>query len=444
MTNKPAYQEPVSTALRRHLHGDKAEIVSTVRWVALVCLFVFLTLIAIFLLTNDYSNALVSSIGIVPILISIVYLRQDSISGPSTTLAMTIILLITWLATFSQGIYDISVLGYPVILIVAGLVLSGQRLLYLSFLIVMCIGWLTFGNSLGAFEIDPIFHAFPQDFFIGSIIILIAGNAVYRLVQNAHQNLLRAESEIEIRRQAEIEREALIQQLKSKNQELDRFAIRVSHDLKTPLITVAGFLGYLEQDIRSGNHARAEKDLAQINEAARKMGTFVDELLDLSRVGRIINPPKNVRFEEIVQDALKASDGILQARQVQVETEADLPVVHVDRVRLVQVLQNLITNAVKFMGDQPNPIIKIGFEVVDGERIFLVRDNGIGIASEHHDRIFELFSKMNPDIEGTGIGLALVKRIVEVHGGKIWVESEPGKGATFFFTLAKKIQQETV
>lgn len=444
MAKEPVYTGPVSLTLRRHPHGDKAEVVSTIRWVAVVCLFLFSTLTIIFLLWGYYRSALVSSIGIVPILISIALLRREAAAAPSTILAATFILLITGLATLGQGIYDIGVLGYPVILIVAGLVLRGRVIMYMAIFIVLCLGWLVFGNYFGAFEMDSIFRAYPEDFFIASIIILIAGNAVVRLVRNVYQNLSKAENEIEIRKRTEREREALIRQLKRKNQELDRFAIRVSHDLKTPLITVAGFLGYLEQDIKSGNHERAEKDLAQISEVAKKMGKFVDELLDLSRVGRITNPPKDVAFEEILRDALAATDGILKAKQVQVEIAPIFPFVHVDRVRLVQVLQNLITNAVKFMGDQPEPIIRIGFQEVDAEHIFSVADNGIGIPPEHHERIFELFNRLNPEIDGTGIGLGLVKRIIEVHHGKIWVESEPGKGAAFFFTLAERNQQETI
>jgi signal transduction histidine kinase len=111
--------------------------------------------------------------------------------------------------------------------------------------------------------------------------------------------------------------------------------------------------------------------------------------------------------------------------------------VHVDRVRMVEVLQNLITNAVKFMGGQNSPLIHIGMRVRDGERDFFVKDNGIGIAPEYHERVFGLFNKLDPYSDGTGIGLALVKRIIEVHGGKIWVESDLGKGTTFFFTLEK-------
>jgi signal transduction histidine kinase len=255
------------------------------------------------------------------------------------------------------------------------------------------------------------------------------------LVNNVYTNLFRAEQEIKMREKAEQEREATIHQLKRKNQELDRFAMRVSHDLKTPLITLAGFLGYLDRDIKAGNKERAEKDFAQINEAAKTMGKFVDELLDLSRVGRITNPPASVPFDGIVVDALKAADGLIQEQQVRVVVEAIFPFVHVDRARIVQVLQNLITNAVKFMGEQPEPTITIGFEEINGEHIFCVGDNGIGIAPEHHERIFELFNKLDPTSDGTGIGLGLVKKIIEVHHGRIWVESEPGKGSTFKFTL---------
>ncbi|HXD09559.1 MAG TPA: ATP-binding protein, partial [Anaerolineales bacterium] len=107
-------------------------------------------------------------------------------------------------------------------------------------------------------------------------------------------------------------------------------------------------------------------------------------------------------------------------------------------VRIVQVMQNLLTNAVKFMGDQPRPAIKIGFEEIDGEHIFSISDNGLGIAPENHERIFELFNKLDPTTEGVGIGLGLVKRIIEVHGGRIWIESQGNaSGSTFKFTLSR-------
>jgi len=435
MKDRPAYKEPLSIHLRRYPEGEKEELVNTVRWVGFSAIGIFLVLIVFNLLENDYLNVLAISVGIIPIFISLLLLKRGVVSAPSTTLAVTIIIMITWLATFGQGLYDIGILGYPVILIVAGLFLRGRVLMYLAFGIILCLAWLVFGDIYGLYAPTYITSSLPEDFFIGSIIILVAGNAVYRLSRNVYHSLAQAKQEIESRKAVEQQREKLIQQLTSKNQELDRFAIRVSHDLKTPLITLAGFLGYLSKDIKEGNAEKAEKDFAQINEAAKTMGKFVDELLDLSRVGRITNPPTDTPFDEIVQDALKAVDGPLKQRQIQVEIDAGFPTVHVDRSRIIQVMQNLLTNSIKFMGEQPNPIIKIGIETIEGSHVFFVQDNGIGIAPEHHERIFELFSKLDLKTDGTGIGLGLVKRIVEVHNGKIWVESEPEKGATFKFTL---------
>jgi len=436
MKNRPVYQEPVSVALRRYPQGDKTEITSTMRWVAVASLSLFLTLIVTSLLAGHYMEAFIASIGVIPILLSIQSLNKGAVTVPSTILAVTLILMITGLATLGKGIHDIGILGYPVILIVAGLILRGRIVMYLAFFIILCSGWLVFGDYLGWYHTEPVTPGDPQDFFVVSIIILIAGNSVYRLIKNVYQNLQQAEKEIERRESAETEREKLIHQLQLKNQELDRFAIRVSHDLKTPLITIAGFLGYLEKDVRSGNVERVEKDLTQINEAAKMMGKFVDELLDLSRVGRITNPPTHVAFDGIVQDALKAADGLLKAEQVQVEIDAIFPFVYVDRARIVQVMQNLIANAVKYMGNQSQPRIRIGFEELNGEHIFLVSDNGIGIATEHHEYIFGLFNKLDPKTDGTGIGLGLVKKIIEVHHGKIWVESEERNGSTFKFTLS--------
>lgn len=172
------------------------------------------------------------------------------------------------------------------------------------------------------------------------------------------------------------------------------------------------------------------------------MQRLLSELLELSRIGRIMNPPEVVPFKEIVDEALSLVEGRLQARQVQVRVEAGLPSVYGDRVRLMEVIQNLVDNASRFMGDQKDPRIDIGVEDRDSRTVFFVRDNGMGIEPEYFERIFGLFNKLDANTEGTGIGLALVRRIVEVHGGRIWVESEgKGKGSTFCFTLADQPTQ---
>jgi PAS domain S-box-containing protein len=238
------------------------------------------------------------------------------------------------------------------------------------------------------------------------------------------------------RKHAEEEREKLIQELTAKNAELERFTYTVSHDLKAPLVTINGFLGFLEKDAAAGNMERLKKDNLRIQEAVDKMQLLLTGLLELSRIGRLVNPPQTVAFTDLVQESLAIVQGRLDASRVRVTVQPDLPAVYGDRQRLVEVLQNLIDNAAKFMGDQPEPTIEIGCRENEGEPVFFVQDNGIGIDSRFHEQVFGLFNKLDPHVEGTGVGLALVKRIIEVHGGKIWVESEPGKGSTFFFTLA--------
>lgn len=242
--------------------------------------------------------------------------------------------------------------------------------------------------------------------------------------------------DISQRKWVETEREKLIQELEEKNAELERFTYTVSHDLKSPLITIRGFLGFLEKDVMEGDSSRWRSDIKRISDATDKMNTLLRDLLELSRIGRLINKSENIPFVEIVNDALDLVQGRLQSAGAHVSIQQDLPVVHGDRQRLLEVLQNLLDNAAKFVGRQPDPRIEVGCAgMEDKMHIFFVRDNGIGIPIEHHDRIFGLFNKLDASTEGTGIGLALVKRIVEFHGGSIWVQSEAGAGATFHFTL---------
>ncbi|MEO5887999.1 MAG: ATP-binding protein, partial [Anaerolineales bacterium] len=165
---------------------------------------------------------------------------------------------------------------------------------------------------------------------------------------------------------------------------------------------------------------------------------LLNELLELSRIGRMMNAPENIPFDELVREALDIVQGQLEERGVTVQIQPNLPAISGDRPRLIEVIQNLLDNAAKYIGDQPNPRIEIGQRGEEnGQPAFFVRDNGIGIAPEFHERVFGLFDKLDVKTEGTGVGLALVKRIVEVHGGSIWIESEMGKGSTFYFTLPR-------
>ena len=227
-------------------------------------------------------------------------------------------------------------------------------------------------------------------------------------------------------------------ELQERNDELARFTYTASHDLKSPLVTIKAFLGYLEQDTRNQDTAGMKKDLEYIYTAADKMGRLLDELLDLARVGHKMNPPEEVPLQVVVKDALDMVAGWIIQKGVEVVVTKEPIMLCGDRTRLVEVFQNLVDNAIKFMGDQQSPCVEIGVEKTGDENVFFVRDNGVGIDPRYQPKVFGLFEKYDPGTKGSGIGLALVKRIVEVHGGKIWVESAGvGKGTTFRFTLAK-------
>lgn len=232
------------------------------------------------------------------------------------------------------------------------------------------------------------------------------------------------------------QRKQLNAELAAKNAELERFTYTVSHDLKSPLFTIRGFLGYLEKDLVDGDLARFKSDAQRIADATEKMQQLLNDLLELSRVGRMMNEPVPINMNELARDVLDLVEGRIHERGATVQVQEDLPSVFADRQRISEVLQNLVDNAIKFTGSQPNPRVEIGQSGEEnGMPIFFVRDNGVGISSDHFDRVFGLFNKLDPKTEGTGVGLALVRRIIEFHGGRIWVESEPGNGSTFFFTL---------
>ena len=237
-------------------------------------------------------------------------------------------------------------------------------------------------------------------------------------------------------RKVTLEREGLIEELERKNAELERFSYTVSHDLKSPLITIKGFLGFLEEDAKAGNREQMETDIARIQHAADIMQNLLGDLLQLSSIGRIVNSPTRISFRDLVRETVELAGAEIRKKEVDLEIAPDLPDVYGDRARLLEVMQNLVENAVKFMGSQAEPKVEIGVRYDHATPVFFVRDNGIGIDPKYHQKIFGLFEKLDKNTEGTGVGLALVKRIIDHHGGRIWVESEgAGKGSTFWFTL---------
>ncbi len=268
--------------------------------------------------------------------------------------------------------------------------------------------------------------------------VLAAGLLIFGLLRFRVRRLERHNAEL---RRMQRRLETKNAEVEAINAEMQSFTYAVSHDLKSPLVTIQGFLGFLEKDAAGGDAERVAKDIGKIRGAATKMQRLLDELLKLSRIGSVANTSESIALSKLAGEAVEMVEGRIVERGVKVTIAPDLPVVFGDRARLMGVLQNLLENAVKYMGEQPRPEVEIGaIREVGEEAVIFVRDNGIGIEAGHQERVFDLFAQLDASTDGTGMGLTLVRRIVEVHGGRIWVESEGrGKGATFFFTLGSEL-----
>jgi signal transduction histidine kinase len=227
------------------------------------------------------------------------------------------------------------------------------------------------------------------------------------------------------------------EELRKMNEELKNFAHIVSHDLKTPIVHIQGFSSVLLENYHEQLEQKYRTCLERITANAHRMEVLISDLLALSRVGRVVSTFKEVPSFEIVKNVTWGLQDRLKENRIELVVPDNLPTIYCDGNRIYQVFENLLVNAIKFMRETHNHRIEIGCEDKKGFHQFYVRDNGIGIDPKHHREVFERFQRLRQieDDEGTGLGLAIVERIVNNHGGRVWVESEPGKGSTFYFTI---------
>jgi PAS domain S-box-containing protein len=298
------------------------------------------------------------------------------------------------------------------------------------------------------FPLDLLLVDFQAQSYLGVVLLDSAGQALGLISVLSCQPLLETQVMTEIltifaarvaaeleRQQAELTLQLQKQELARSNEELQQFAYVASHDLQEPLRMITSYLELLEHRYQGQLDAKADTFIAYAVDGATRMQALINDLLSYSRVGRRGQQFQSVDCDQILQTVLIDLQVAIDQSQAKISADT-LPQVQADPVQMSQLFQNLISNAIKFRRQEP-PQVYISLQPTDGKWLFSVRDNGIGIEKKYSDRIFIIFQRLHSKTEypGTGIGLAVCKKIVERHGGNIWVESQPGRGSTFYFTL---------
>lgn len=235
------------------------------------------------------------------------------------------------------------------------------------------------------------------------------------------------------------ERAALNQALEHKNKEMEQFVYTVSHDLSSPLVSCKGLVGLIREDIASGNYEEVLASAKRLDGAVDQLRRIIEDLLTLSRIGRKPLELVDVDVEGLVVKLKEELAGRLQEVQAELRVETPLPPVVADATDLTRVFENILTNAIKYACDGQHSVITVGGTSTDGEVRYFVRDSGPGIDAKYHERIFGLFQRLDSERPGTGVGLASVAKIMRMHGGRSWVESTPGQGATFWIAFPKRL-----
>jgi light-regulated signal transduction histidine kinase (bacteriophytochrome) len=251
-----------------------------------------------------------------------------------------------------------------------------------------------------------------------------------KMERNLHDDLIRENRELETRLQK------CSANLVKSTIELEQFAYAASHDLKSPLVAIKGFLGLLSKDLQTGNSERIASDLQHITLATDQMDRSLDGLLKITRIGLVVNTPQRFSLNQLCEELKNTIQELVARNEIEIEIAPDMPEVFADKTQISDAMRKILENAIKFCQEDVKPKISFNAEIQGNRVQCRVKDNGIGIDSRYLDRIFGLFEQLNQDIDGTGVGLALVKRIIESHDGEVWAESDGnGEGASIYFTL---------
>lgn len=321
------------------------------------------------------------------------------------------------------------------------------------------LGVLLFQNTQSVFSTE-VFIRTGYIFLIGLLGGLFSKDSLENIkdrlkVRNSEKALLKARMELEnkvkertselarsnellkeevaVRKKAEEKQAAMLQELEKSNSELESFAYIVSHDLKAPLRAIASISDWLSEDLADKINEDSREQLALIKNRVGRLRDLIDGILRFSKVGRVPEEKEIIAAEQLVKEVL---DILCVPDNIKIEIGSSLPHILFEKTLLTQVFQNLLSNAIKYI-DKPQGIIRINAEQEGSAVTFSVCDNGPGIEERHHEKIFQIFQTINArdEVESTGVGLTIVKKIIENAGGKIWLKSTPGQGTCFYFSV---------
>jgi PAS domain S-box-containing protein len=227
------------------------------------------------------------------------------------------------------------------------------------------------------------------------------------------------------------------EEVQQKNQEMEQFVYTVSHDLKAPLVTSMSFIGFLKEDLVGNDLATVTDSLQRLEKAHRRMQELINDLLQVSRIGRMELHHENVAIKDVLDEVTENAVERIRATDARFEGAPNLPVIWADKKRVTQVFENLIGNAIKYTADATSPLVQIFWNESSTEIHICLKDNGRGIDPQYHTKIFGLFQRLDSSQEGTGVGLTIVSRIMQLHGGRVWVNSQLGHGAEFWLAFPK-------
>ena len=396
--------------------------------------------IAIQISTSFEKTSLLSIIMVILAGVVLVnFLSVNKIEKLPLSYAITLIagfLVIHLQAYNTGGVLNTGTIYMCVIIMTAFMLLgprSGRWFTFLAIGGVILLYFVTEYTSLTSYELlKNDHHIINQDAMTTFIfaLFLVAAQSSYL---NSGKNVI-IKRITEQRNQLEISNRRLQEytvSLEKTNKELDKFASIVSHDLKAPLRAIGNLTGWIEEDAGDTLQGEVKANFELIKQRVKRMEDLINAILDYSKADRVQSDEIRFDVRALVEDTLEF---IGQPDNLILKISSDLPVMLSDKIRLSQVFSNLIGNGVKY-NDKQEKIIEVFSEETSDGWIFSVKDNGPGIEKQYHERIFVIFQTLNrrDAMESTGVGLAIVKKIIEDQGGKIWVESEPGKGAEFKF-----------